>query len=173
MTFTKIGEAQEIKLESSASCIPEVNEDILESFRKTAAALKKIAPKADDFLYFSAVIIHAAEASAINDDGTAKLNPSGDIVRVGWDTTGNTFKWQTNDASIMPYKNCFIPGTKVLMENGSIKAIEDVSVGDMVITHKGRARKVLKTFITPHNGKALQLKIKNNENQKETNQIRK
>jgi len=67
--FIKQGEALEIKLEDTASCIPEVSEEILEVFRKTAAELKKIAPKADDFLYFSATIIHAAEASALNDDG--------------------------------------------------------------------------------------------------------
>jgi len=43
--FTKRGESLEIRLEEAASCIPEVNEAILESFAKTAAALKKLPQK--------------------------------------------------------------------------------------------------------------------------------
>jgi hypothetical protein len=103
--FIKIGEIQDIQLESTASCVPEVSFEVLESFRKTANELKKIAPKADDFLYFSAVMMHAAEASAINDDGTPKLNLRGEVVKVGWDTSNNTWKWQSNDPNIKAYKN--------------------------------------------------------------------
>jgi len=37
---------------------------------------------------------------------------------------------------------CFVPGTKVLMEDGSRKKIENINIGDKVVTHKGRSRKV-------------------------------
>jgi hypothetical protein len=103
--FVKLGEASEIKLESVESCIPQVHPEILENFRKFAANLKKIAPKAEDFLYFSAVMMHAAEASGLNDDGTPRLNAKGETVQVGWDKTGGTWRWMSNDPSIKPYKN--------------------------------------------------------------------
>lgn len=103
--LTKFGEAQEIKIEDTASCISEVSPDVLEAFQKFATNLKKIAPKANDFLYFSAVMMHAAESSAINDDGTPKLNSKGEQVKVGWDTSGGTWKWETNDPLIRPTKN--------------------------------------------------------------------
>ena len=37
---------------------------------------------------------------------------------------------------------CFLPGTPVTMADGTRVAIEDVQPGDMVLTHKGRAREV-------------------------------
>ena len=68
--FRKIGELANITLESLNSSTPAVNQEVLDSFTKMAGDLKKIAPKADDFIYFSAVMLHAAEASAYNDDGS-------------------------------------------------------------------------------------------------------
>ena len=38
---------------------------------------------------------------------------------------------------------CFLPGTQVSLGDGRRIAIEDVQPGDMVLTHKGRAREVL------------------------------
>lgn len=104
--FIKVGEASFINLEKTESCVPSVNSDMLEKFRKTAAELKKVAPKAEDFLYFSAVMMHAAESAAINDDGTPKLNSKGEAVKVGWDKSDDTWRWTSNDPSIKPYKNC-------------------------------------------------------------------
>ena len=107
MPFVKIGEALEsVRIESSDTVAPMVNTDIMENFRKTAAELKRIAPKADDFLYFSAIMMHGAEASSINDDGTPKLNARGEKVEVGWDKSGGTWRWMSNDPNIKPYKNC-------------------------------------------------------------------
>lgn len=37
---------------------------------------------------------------------------------------------------------CFVPGSKVLMGTGGLKNIEDIEVGEEVITHKGRNKKV-------------------------------
>ena len=41
---------------------------------------------------------------------------------------------------------CFVPGTEIVMADGTHKCINDVTIGDVVLTHKGRARKVLRTF---------------------------
>lgn len=106
MPFIKLGEFTDIiGIENTEACVPSVTADVLENFRKTANHLKRIAPKAEDFLYFSAVMMHAAEASALNDDGTPKLNIKGETVQVGWDKTGGTWRWFSNDPNIKPYKN--------------------------------------------------------------------
>src|SRR5579863_7758521 len=97
MPFNKYGEAAEIRIENTESCIPAVSPEILENFQKFAANLKKVAPKAEDFLYFSAVMMHAAEAAALNDDGTQKLTVKGEPVTVGWDKSNNTLRWVSND----------------------------------------------------------------------------
>lgn len=162
--FIKLGEIVEIsRIENSESCIPAVSQEVLDNFRKTANNLKKIAPKAEDFLYFSAVMMHAAEASSINEDGSPKLTARGEPVKVSWDKTGSTWRWTTNDPSIKPYKNCFPPGTQILMADGSVKKIEDIEAGDNVITHTGSSKKVIRKFITPHKGNLIRVKIKNNQ----------
>lgn len=47
---------------------------------------------------------------------------------------------------------CFAPGTPVTMADGSRKPIEAVVVGDEVLTHLGRARKVTHTFRRDYEG---------------------
>jgi len=41
---------------------------------------------------------------------------------------------------------CFGPNTKILMSDGTYKFIENVQIGDMVITHEGNTKKVIHTF---------------------------
>lgn len=158
----KIGEnISGVKVESAESCLPLLTDEIFEEFTKTAAGLKKVAPVADDFLFFSTVMMHAAEASAINDDGSPKLLKSGQPVKVGWKVDANgSWKWETNDPTIKPYKNanCFVAGTKILMSDGSVKNIEDIKIGDEVITHENRSRKVLEINSRMHNGDLYEIK---------------
>ena len=106
--FIKIGEAVEISpadIQDFNSVSPLISEDIILEFKKTASQLKKIAPKAEDFLYFSAVMMHAAEAVSINEDGSPKLNVRGDQIKVSWDKSGGTWRWKSSDPSVKPYKN--------------------------------------------------------------------
>lgn len=51
--------------------------------------------------------------------------------------------------------SCFPAGAKVLMENGVHKNIEDIKVGDMVVTHKGNLKKVYKTIENDANNKKM------------------
>lgn len=44
---------------------------------------------------------------------------------------------------------CVAPGTRVLMADGTEKLIEDVQIGDWVITHKGRPRRITHTATRP------------------------
>lgn len=38
---------------------------------------------------------------------------------------------------------CFVPGTQITVADGGFKLIEDIQVGDLVLTHKGHLRKVV------------------------------
>ncbi|NIU01492.1 MAG: hypothetical protein GWN01_11420, partial [Nitrosopumilaceae archaeon] len=40
---------------------------------------------------------------------------------------------------------CFAPGQQVITEHG-LKNIEDIQVGEKVLTHKGRYKKITNTF---------------------------
>ena len=74
---------------------------------KKAAEIKKIAPKAEDFLYFTAVMMHAAERSILNDDGSIKKDANGKDVEASWEINEKTgsWKWKCSDPAINPYKN--------------------------------------------------------------------
>jgi hypothetical protein len=145
MPFVKLGELIEIsRIENTESCIPAVSAEVLENFRKTAANLKKIAPKAEDFLYFSAVMMHAAEASSLNDDGTLKLNARGEQVQVGWDKRGGTWRWTSNDPSIKPYKNS---NGDIFPEEELVKAYKKWVHKPLCIDHKSSSVDHVRGFI--------------------------
>ncbi len=134
MPFIKIGEQIDINpsnVQAFESVI--VDPKILEDFRKMASNLKRIAPKADDFLYFSAVMMHAAEASTVNEDGTPKLTSRGEIVKAHWDKTGNSYRWMTNDASVKPYKNS---NGDIFPEEELVKAYKKWVGKPLCIDHK-------------------------------------
>lgn len=144
MTFNKYGEATDIRIENASSCISEIDPEYLEQFRKTAASLKKVAPRAEDFLYFSAVMMHSAEAAALNDDGTPKLNAKGETVSVGWDKSNNTWRWTTNDPSVKPYKNS---NGDIFPEEELVKAHKKWVHKPLCIDHKSSSVDHVRGFI--------------------------
>lgn len=138
--------------------------EILERFQKMATDLKMIAPKAKDFLYFTAVMMHAAEAALLNPDGSIKKDAKGNEITAHWEKKGNSLRWVCSDPSIRPYRNnnCFPAGTLIQLGDGTVKNIEDIQIGDEVITHKGQVRKVTETFITDYEGELIAFKVQNN-----------
>lgn len=82
-----------------------VDYEINERFLKFAKDLKKLTPKSEDFLYFSTRYITAAEASLINDDGSAKLDRDGKPLTANWEQNGDSLKWVCSDTNVRPYKN--------------------------------------------------------------------
>lgn len=142
--FIKLGEIVELSLEETSSVSAMVSPEILENFQKVATNLKKIAPKADDFLYFSAIMMHSAEAVGLNDDGSPKLTKSGEEVKVGWNTTGGTWKWETNDKSIKPYKNS---NGDIFPEQELIKAHKKWIGKPLCIDHKSQSVDHTRGFI--------------------------
>jgi hypothetical protein len=144
MPIIKLGEAHEIKLENMESCLPEVSADVLENFRKFATNLKKIAPKAEDFLYFSAVMMHAAEAAALNEDGTPRLTLKGEPVQVGWNKEGGTWKWTSNDPNVRPYKNS---NGDIFPEEELTKAYKKWKHKPLCVDHKSSSVDHVRGFI--------------------------
>lgn len=103
--FIKLGETNQIvNVQEAEEAL--LDPDVQERFKKIAAGIRKVAPKASDFLYFSSIMMHSAEASAINDDGTPKLY-KGEPVKVGWDVNEKTgsWKWKSSDPNLKAYKN--------------------------------------------------------------------
>ncbi|MCD6115224.1 hypothetical protein J7J74_03015, partial [bacterium] len=49
---------------------------------------------------------------------------------------------KSNGIVVGPGRGCFLPGTKILMKDGTLKNIEDIKVGERLITHLGNKRKV-------------------------------
>ncbi|MFZ4795911.1 MAG: hypothetical protein ACOYMA_00360 [Bacteroidia bacterium] len=82
--------------------------ELHDRFVKIAANWKKIAPKAEDFLYFTAIMMHAAERALIDEDGNIIKNADGKNAEAHWDVNERTgsWKWVCNNPLIKPYKNC-------------------------------------------------------------------
>jgi IMP dehydrogenase len=58
-----------------------------------------------------------------------------------------------------PGSICFKHDTPILMADNTVKPISLVQLGDTVITHKGRSRKVTKTYRHKHRGKMLSIRL--------------
>jgi hypothetical protein len=85
-----------------------VEAEVQERFVKFAKGLKKVAPKANDFIYFTSIMIHGAERSLIDDNtGEQKRDRNGRPVTAEWviDNKTGSWKWKCSDPSIHPYKN--------------------------------------------------------------------
>lgn len=54
---------------------------------------------------------------------------------------------------------CFPPGTRVLKSDGRYTSIEEIVVGDMVLTHKGNHRRVLNTMSRHYDGHVSLLSV--------------
>ena len=84
----------------------DIDEDTKQRFVKFAANLKRVAPKANDFLYFSAVMLHSAESSLIDQiTGEIKKDRNGISITSEWEINKKgSWKWKCSDPNLMPYK---------------------------------------------------------------------
>lgn len=99
---------------------------------------------------------------AVNHDNSYVVNGCivhncGDIILaagtdfISLERIGNVIRFSV-DSPIPMNCACFQAGARVLMHNGTTKAIEDIVTGDLVVTHRGRLRKVKQLFTTLHDG---------------------
>ncbi len=81
------------------------------------------------------------------------LNPSGD-----WERYLPVYEQQSKYG--LETMNCFTYDTQVLMEDYTLRNICDVQVGDYVVTHEGRKRRVTETMIRPYDGELTVITVK-------------
>jgi hypothetical protein len=104
--FIKLGEAVAIGASDIQSPESVFADSVIdERFKKFANELRRIAPKANDFLYFSCVMIHSAEAALVNSDGSPKLTSRGEPIEARWEVKGDSLKWICNDPNVKGYRN--------------------------------------------------------------------
>ena len=106
MTIKKYAEskisAKEIHSPKKALSDPQVSE----RFMKLAKKLKKVAPRANDFLYFSCIMLHAAEAALIDQEKGETIVKDGNPVTANWEVNDQgSWKWVCSDDNLRPYKN--------------------------------------------------------------------
>jgi len=145
-----------IKTESPEKVL--ASQELVDRLNKLATDVRAIAPKSDDFLYFSIIFLKAAESAYLDENGNVKKMANGEDA---WGFFDENWKWHGN---VKPHRNnnCFPAGTFIQMYNGSIKKIEDVQAGDLVITHTGEVKPVIKTISNDYSGNLLEIKSKNN-----------
>lgn len=86
------------------------DKDIATRFVKLAKKLRKVAPKAKDFLYGHAIMMHAAEASLIDQETGKPITYNGEPVTGIFETIKlsngkESVKWKSNKPDLLPYKN--------------------------------------------------------------------
>ena len=107
MVILKFGSAINFSTHDVKPTDVAINDDyVVARFKKVASQYKRIAPKANEFLYFSAIMMHAAERSLYDDNNLLRKSADGSDVKAEWLIDGNgSWKWKCSDASIKPYKN--------------------------------------------------------------------
>jgi len=107
MVLLKLGSAINFSTHDIKPTDVAINDDyVIERFKKVASQYKRIAPKANEFLYFSAIMMHAAERSLYDNKNLLKKHADGSNVKAEWiiDSRGS-WKWKCSDTNIKPYKN--------------------------------------------------------------------
>lgn len=91
----KVLDTSPLKGDFSKALLSSANDlEVRERFVKFAKHLKALAPKANDFTYFSAIFMHSAEASLIDDNGNIKKDANGNEVTAEWMIDPKTGSWK-------------------------------------------------------------------------------
>lgn len=67
-----------------------------------------------------------------------------------------------NDPNITEQDWCFVAGTPVHLADGRISPIEEICIGDQVITHKGSSKPVLEVMSRNYSGELLSIQVYGN-----------
>jgi intein/homing endonuclease len=107
--------------------------------------LRKADPK--QYLLSHATIVASVDAYAPKGVKTGRMMNNGVQIEVRYPD----YRIKPEGHEIIN-NNCCLPGTMILMADGTEKPIEDVRAGDEVVSHTGNRRKVIQTFVHPHRG---------------------
>jgi hypothetical protein len=121
-------------------------------FRQKTAKVILQEYQPDDFLLSHCTIIASVDAEPVNQPLGRSMVDGFQIDRKFADyyITPATSKYINN--------NCFVSGTMILMSDGTEQPIEQIKVGDMVVTHTGAVRRVTETFVHPFRGQLSVIK---------------
>jgi hypothetical protein len=153
MTLIKQGEALSFNTDrvyQSDTVIPSIfnklsdDSEIITQFKKVAENLKQIAPKAKDFLYFSAIMMHAAEAALLDSDGNLKKDSSGKDLTSTWAKDGESWKWVCSSKLVQPYKNS---NNDIFPEEELIKAHKKWVGRPLCLDHKSSSVDMIRGVI--------------------------
>lgn len=148
MSFKKIGEALVISpedLRPISAIGPDQLNIVDDRFAKVAKNLKTIAPKAKDFLYFSAIMMHAAEASLLDDAGILKKDAQGNHLSSNWEKDERgSWKWVCSDSNIRPYKNS---NNDIFPEEELVKAHKEWVGKPLCLDHKSNSVDMIRGVI--------------------------
>ena len=89
-------------------------------------------------------MMHAAEASLVNDDGSQKLNRLGQPVKAGWKKKGDSWKWECSDPSVKAYRNS---NGDIFPEEELVKAYKKWVGKPLCIDHKSNSVDHVRGFI--------------------------
>lgn len=105
----KLGEAINVTttdIQQTEAVLADTDLEIEERMRKFAQNLKAIAPMAKDFLYFTCVMMHAAEHALLDNEGNLRKTADGRPVEARWEPVGkDSIKWVCTDSNIKPFAN--------------------------------------------------------------------
>ncbi len=139
MNFHKQGESFALNPTSIQSAEAVLSSEIItKRFEKFAGELRKVAPKANDFTYFSTFMMTAGEAALYNEDGTIKTK-NGKPVEASWVVGGDggeSLRWKCSDSNIRPYKN---NNGDIFPESELVKAHKDWIGKPLCVDHKSNS----------------------------------
>ena len=83
------------------------------------------------------------------------MKPLEEVIKRNGKVTPDDVKKALNDQDMNVFCTCFVGDTKVLMSDGSYKKIEEVEIGDKVISHTGEEREVTSQMINHFTGSLI------------------
>ena len=97
--FKKISYSPDGVLDTVSSDSIKASPKLVERMTKLAKSIKSVAPKSDDFLYFSIIFLKSAESALLDNDAGIKKLASGEAA---WGYFDENWKWHGN---VKPHKN--------------------------------------------------------------------
>lgn len=98
-------------------------------------------------------VIRFDEPAIIDGRVESMTKSTNNAVEMGYGESGKIVKDRITQGF-----GCFVPGTKIWTSSG-VRDIETVKVGDTVLTHKGRWRKVISTFAREYEGDLRKVRL--------------
>ena len=83
------------------------------------------------------------------------MKPLEEVIKRNGKVTPDDVKKALNDQDMNVFCTCFVGDTKVLMSDGSYKKIEEIEIGDKVISHTGEEREVTSQMINYFTGSLI------------------